>query len=449
MSTDTIAAVSSGSGRAAVAVIRLSGPQAGAAMEALAGGLPPPRRASLRSLVDPADGDVLDRALVLWLPGPGSATGEDMAEFQVHGGRAVVAAVLEALRRVPGLRLAEAGEFTRRAFRNGRMDLTEVEGLADLLAADTEGQRRLALAHAFGHLGQRVERWRGRLVRAMALLEAGIDFADEDDVPAETRAAARPEIAALRAELGAALDDPRGAAVRAGFTVALAGLPNAGKSSLINALTARDVAIVSEEPGTTRDALEVALDLGGQKVTLVDTAGLREAESRIEAEGIRRARARIGAADLVLWVHDSGEGAPPREAPANGGSAEAPFWLLSNKSDVTEPLTGPNPAWAAAAFRVSAARGDGIDALLAALSAWAADRGGRGEHPALVRARHREAVAAVAAGLDGVLAQWDDLPDELLAEELRAAAAGLGRVTGRIGVEDLLDVVFREFCIGK
>lgn len=449
MSSDTIAAISSGSGRAAVAVIRLSGPQAQAAVEALAGTLPAPRRASLRRLADPADGELLDQALVLWLPGPGSATGEDMAEFQVHGGRAVVAAVLEALRRVPGIRLAEAGEFTRRAFRNGRMDLSEVEGLADLLAADTEGQRRLALAHAFGHLGQAVEKWRARLVRAMALLEAGIDFAEEDDVPAETRAAARPEIAALRTELGAALADPRGAAVRGGFTVALAGRPNAGKSSLINALAAREVAIVSEEPGTTRDALEVALDLGGQKVMLVDTAGLRAAESRIEAEGIRRARARIETADLVLWVHDSGEGAASDPASTGEARPDAPFWLLLNKSDLAATELGPAPAWAAAAFRVSAARGDGIDALLAALAAWAAERGGRGEHPALVRARHRDAVEAVAARLDAVLAQWDGLPDELLAEELRTAALGLGRVTGRIGVEDLLDVVFREFCIGK
>ena len=444
-SADTIAAVSSGAG-GAVAVIRLSGPQASVVLRALIGRLPEPRRAQLARLRDPASGDVLDQGLALWFPGPRSATGEDMAELQIHGGRAVIAAVLGAVLTVPGLRPAEAGEFTRRAFLNGRMDLTEAEGLADLVGAETQAQRRLAFAHAFGHLGQQVEAWRTRLIRAMALVEAGIDFADEDDVPAQARALARPEVEALRQELAAALADRRGAMVREGALIAIAGLPNAGKSSLLNALARRDVAIVSDEPGTTRDLLEVALDLDGHKVTLVDTAGLREAESRVEAEGIRRARARMAEADLVLWVHDLTAGPPPSAAPALEGGA--PLWLLGNKLDRLDEALPAAADWAAQRLAVSAASGEGLETLAQALSAFVAERAA-GEHPALLRARHRTSAEEARGHLDLVLERWEALDDELLAEELRLAARALGRMTGAIGVEDLLDVVFREFCIGK
>ncbi|GLK83500.1 tRNA uridine-5-carboxymethylaminomethyl(34) synthesis GTPase MnmE [Ancylobacter defluvii] len=441
----TIAAVSSGSGAAAVAVIRVSGPRAGEAVRALAGRLPPPRRASLARLVDPRSGEGLDSALVLWFPGPASATGEDMAEFQVHGGRAVVAAVLAALFALPGVRPAERGEFSRRAFLNGRMSLAEAEGLADLIAAETAQQRRQALAHAFGHLADRVEGWRAALVRGMALIEAGIDFAEEDDVPAEARALARPGLEALLAELDTALADRRGAMVRDGATIAIAGRPNAGKSSLMNALAARDVAIVSDEPGTTRDVLEVALDLDGHKAILIDTAGLREAAGAVEAEGIRRARARIEAADLVLWVHDGSDSealaievTPP---------PEAGLWLVVNKSDLAGgPMTMPA---AARTFAVSARTGDGLDGLTAALAGFVTARAGGAEHPALIRERQRGAVAEAAGHLRQGLAGWEMLSDELIAEELRLAARALGRVTGAIDVEDLLDVVFREFCIGK
>ena len=441
---DTIAAVSSGTG-GAVAVIRLSGPQSGAVLTALAGRLPEPRRAQLARLRHPATGEALDQGLALWFPGPRSATGEDMAELQIHGGRAVVAAVLGAVLTVPGLRPAEAGEFTRRAFLNGRMDLTEAEGLADLIAAETQAQRRLAFAHAFGHLGQQVEAWRGRLIRAMALVEAGIDFADEDDVPAGARALAKPEVTALLEELTRALADRRGALVREGALIAIAGLPNAGKSSLLNALARREVAIVSDEPGTTRDLLEVALDLDGHKVTLVDTAGLREAESRVEAEGIRRARARMAEADLVLWVHDLTDGLAPAEAPV---TADAPLWLLGNKVDRAEGSPVLDAAWARHQLTVSAARGEGLEDLTAALGRFIAERAA-GEHPALLRARHRASADDARCHLALALERWDALDDELLAEELRLAARALGRMTGAIGVEDLLDVVFREFCIGK
>lgn len=444
---DTIAAISSGTG-GAVAVIRLSGPQAGEAVRALCGRLPEPRRASLAILRDPASGERLDEGLALWFPSPRSATGEDMAELQIHGGRAVIAAVLGVLFAQPGVRPAEAGEFTRRAFLNGRMDLASAEGLADLIAAETEGQRRLALAHAFGHLGARVEAWRRQLIQAMALVEAGIDFSDEADVPAETRAMAHPPIVALADELRAALADRRGALLREGAVIALAGRPNAGKSSLMNALAARDVAIVSDEPGTTRDVLEVALDLGGHKVTLLDTAGLREAAGKVEAEGIRRARVRIGEADLVLWVHDAAEGHAPADLPDAPAGEGAARWLLTNKADLA-PVPLASPEWAARAFAVSATTGEGLPDLIAALSAFVAARAEGTEHPMLVRERHRAGAQEALGHLDLALARWDHLSEELLAEELRLAARALGRITGAIGTEDLLDAVFREFCIGK
>lgn len=401
----------------------------------------------LARLRDPVSGEPLDQGLVLWFPGPRSATGEDMAELQIHGGRAVVAAVLAALFTVPGVRPAERGEFTRRAFLNGRMDLTEAEGLADLIGAETEAQRRLAFAHAFGHLGRRVEDWRMRLIRAMALVEAGIDFADEDDVPAEARALALPEVEALQRELATALADRRGAMVREGAMVAIAGLPNAGKSSLVNALAARDVAIVSDEPGTTRDLLEVTLDLGGHKVTLVDMAGLREAEGKVEAEGIRRARARLAEADLVLWVHDAATAPVPAERPSVEAASD--FWLLGNKLDRMAGVGAVAADWAARSFAISAQNGQGLDALSEALGVFVAERAGSGEHPSLIRERHRAAAGEAALHLSAVLGGWDRLDDALLAEELRLAARALGRMTGAIGVEDLLDVVFREFCVGK
>ncbi|MBB3770567.1 tRNA modification GTPase [Angulomicrobium tetraedrale] len=446
---ETIAAVSSGTGASAVAVLRISGPQAGPALRALAGGLPEPRRARLATLRHPGDGTALDKGLVLWFPGPRSATGEDLAELQVHGGPAVVAAVLNALFTQEGLRPAERGEFSRRAFLNGRMDLTEAEGLADLISAETEGQRRLAFAHAFGHLGQRVEAWRLRLIRAMALIEAGIDFADEDDVPAEARALARPELVALLGELEAALADRRGAMLREGAVVAIAGLPNAGKSSLINALAAREVAIVSDEPGTTRDVLEVSLDLGGHKVTLLDTAGLREAEGKVEAEGIRRARHRIAQADLVLWVHDAAAGRPPFDRPDIDAAAAGALWLVANKIDATAGGDDTVPGWAERRLALSAATGAGVDGLVDALAGFVGTHAAGADHPALIRERHRQDAAEAASHVRAAMSGWDALSDELLAEELRLAARALGRMTGVIGVEDVLDVVFREFCIGK
>ena len=303
---DTIFALSSGRPPAAVAVVRISGPRAGAALAALTGKLPAPRQAALVRVRDPQSGEAIDQALALWFPAPASETGEDVAELQIHGGRAVIAATLGALGKVDGLRPAEAGEFTRRAFENGKLDLTAVEGLADLVMAETEGQRRQAFRQLTGALGRRAEEWRRMLIDALALVEAGIDFADEADVPDDLVEPALALARRLGDEITAVLaDSSRSERLREGLTVAIAGPPNAGKSSLLNRIARREAAIVSPYAGTTRDVIEVHLDLDGWPVTLVDTAGIRATGDPVEMEGVRRARARAAAADIVLWVVDA------------------------------------------------------------------------------------------------------------------------------------------------
>src|SRR5436309_5886019 len=305
-SNDTIFALSSGPPPAAVAVIRISGPKARFGLETLIGRVPEPRRASLARLRDPATGAVLDEGLALWFPGPRSETGEDMVELHLHGGRAVIAATLAALARLDGFRPAGPGEFTRRALENGRMDLTAVEGLADLIFAETEAQRRQAGGQLQGARGKRVEGWRKRLIDSMALVEARIDFSDEADVPEDLLGPALAAAEALREEiLGALADDHRGERLRDGLTIAIAGPPNAGKSSLLNRIARREAAIVSPYPGTTRDVIEVPPDLHGYPATPVDTAGIREPQDPVEQEGVRRALARAQAADLMLWVVDA------------------------------------------------------------------------------------------------------------------------------------------------
>ncbi len=428
MDEDTIFAPASGAGRAAIAVLRISGPAAGAMVRGLcAGRLPAPRRASLRHLRD-ADGVVLDHAMVLWLPGPASYTGEDSAELHLHGGPAVTGAVAAALV-AAGARPAEPGEFTRRAFLNGRMDLVEAEAVADLIAAETEAQRRQALRQLEGALGDLYRGWSDRLLRLMAQEEALIDFPDED-LPPEVAAAAAAETDALRAELAAHLaDDRRGERLREGLVFAVTGPPNVGKSSLVNALAGRDVAIVAATPGTTRDALETRVVLAGVPVTLVDTAGLREAADPIEAEGVRRARARAAAADLVIAVTVAGAGDPAAEAALQ----------VANKTD----LGGAVPA---GAIGVSAATGAGLPALHARLAEAARRLTEQSGPPPLTRARHRAALGEAAAALDRAAAA--PLP-ELRAEDLRQALRAVGRITGAVGVEDVLDRIFAQFCIGK
>ncbi len=440
---DTIFALSSAPGRAGVAVLRVSGPGAGEALAALAGRIPRPREAALATLKN-GEGEILDRALVLWFPAPASFTGEDVAEFQIHGGRAVVEGVLAALAALPGLRLAEAGEFTRRAVENGKFDLTGAEALIDLIDAETPAQRRQALGQYDGALAALYDGWRARLLRALAWAEVGIDFADEE-LPDDAGEVARAEAAEILKEIHAHLDDAhRGELVREGLYLTVIGQPNSGKSTLVNALARREVAIVSESAGTTRDVIEVRLDLGGYAVTLADTAGLREATEAVgavEAEGVRRALARAEAADLVVLVLD-GSAAEPFAGIPDSAVAKASL-VVWNKADLGFPVAREGLA-------LSARTGQGLPELIAALTALVKERlAGANEAPLLTRARHREALEAAAAGLARALETPDAAAPELAAEDLRLALRALGRITGRVDVEELLDVVFRDFCIGK
>src|SRR5262245_8448785 len=336
---DTIFALSSGRPPAAIAVVRILGPRAGFALEPTIGRVPQPRRAALARVRDPASGEAIDEALVLWFPAPNSETGEDTAELQVHGGRAVIASLLAALGKLEGLRPAEAGEFTRRAFENGRFDLTAVEGLADLVAAETEAQRRQAFRHLKGLLGERAETWRQRLIEALAFVEAGIDFSDEDDVPTDMMARALAIVQQLAREIDRAVGAGQGERLREGLRVAIAGPPNAGKSTLFNRLARREAAIVSPFPGTTRDVLEVHLDLGGYPVTVLDTAGIRESEDPIEREGVRRASEQAAGADLVLWLVDAtaiDAQAPLAIEQATRVPVGSALWIMVNKIDLLD-----------------------------------------------------------------------------------------------------------------
>jgi tRNA modification GTPase len=439
LSVDTICALASAPGRAGVAVIRISGPAAGAALRVLCGPLPAPRHASVRKLKHPGSGELLDRGLVLWLPAPASFTGEDMAELHIHSGRAVIGGVIGALQSLPSMRLAEPGEFARRAFENGKLDLTEVEGLADLIAAETEAQARQALSQAEGSARALYESWRDELVKAQALAEAGLDFADEADVAADAAVQADAIVAKLLASISRHLQDRRGERLRDGYRIVIAGAPNAGKSSLLNALARRDVAIVSEEAGTTRDIIEVHLDLGGLPVIVTDTAGLREAEGAVEAEGIKRALARAGEADLVLWVVDAT--APQWDAPDTRIAAKTGKVSVLNKVDLVK---SPQIADGLA---VSAKTGEGVAALVELLADRVRDSLAVGEPAIVTRARHRAELEAACLALERFRGERGG--PELKAEELRLAARHLGRLTGRIDVEEVLGAIFAEFCIGK
>lgn len=421
-------------------MLRVSGAGAATALYALTGAVPGrPREAVLCRFADPETRAPLDRGLAIFFPGPASFTGEDVVELHVHGGRAVVASMLRALASLPGLRAARPGEFTRRAFENGKLDLTEVEGLADLIDAETEAQRAQALRQMEGALGELYEGWRARLMRALAYAEAEIDFPDEE-VPGDLIARLGPEIARLENEIGAHLDDGRrGERLRDGVEVAIVGPPNAGKSSLLNRLARREAAIVSDEAGTTRDVLEVRLDIGGVPVTLADTAGLREAVGAIEREGVRRALARADEADLrIVMVAPGAAGIDSTFALARPGDLR-----VVNKIDLGAPVP-------AGVLGISALTGQGIDALEAALAARVGSAYESREHPVITRARHREGLRECAASLARAEAALKAGRDaELIAEDLRLAARALGRITGRVDVEDLLDVIFRDFCIGK
>lgn len=439
----TIFALSSGRAPSAIAIIRVSGPQAHAAVQRFCGKLPAPRLAHVATLRD-LDGSALDESVTLWFPAPQSATGEDVAEFHVHGGRAVIAAMFDALGSIDGLRPAEPGEFTRRAFENGKLDLTEAEGLDDLIHADTDRQRRQALRHLKGLLGEKAESWRQQIIEASALVEAGIDFSDEGDVSSELIAPALKKIAALKSEIEEVLAaSAQSERLREGLNVAIAGPPNAGKSTLLNRLARREAAIVSPHAGTTRDIIEVHLDLDGYPVTLIDTAGVRDTHDPVEQEGVRRARDRARTSDLVLWLVDAqGEVAPILA----GTDDHAPVWIVRNKVDLAPAKGGEGDT--SSRFDISAARGDGVPALIAALVSYAQDFFGSGEMALVSRARQRNLLLETISAL-GRAEQASERGDELLAEELRIAIHSLGRLTGRVDVEDILDIIFSEFCIGK
>lgn len=426
----TIFSLSSGRPPAGVAVVRVSGPAAGAALLALGGRMPSPRRATLVRLRDAVT--AIDDALVLWFPAPASFTGEDVAELHVTGGPAVVAALLRALGEIEGLRPAEPGEFTRRAFDNGKLDLTEAEGLADLIEAETETQRRQALRQASGGLRARAESWHGRLLSILAETEAALDFGeDEEDVSTRLVEGEGPEIMALVQEIEGHLGNYQFAErLRRGLTIVLLGAPNAGKSSLINALARRDVAIVSPEAGTTRDLIEVHLDLGGVSATLVDTAGLRDAAGAIEVEGVRRARQRAEEADLVVFLL----GPDDRDAAIPAGAM-----VIESKADLRADPAGER-------LRVSATTGEGLAALETLLVERTDALVGAGQDALVTHARQRDAIAECR---DALIAASNEHDAVLRAESLRLAMRALGRLTGRVGVEDILDIVFGRFCIGK
>lgn len=441
---DTIFALSSGRGVAGVAVIRLSGPAAGMALERLAKRPPPPaRRASVRRLYDGATGALLDEAMILWFPAPASFTGEDCAEIHAHGGTAVVAGLLDALAALPGLRVAEPGEFTRRAFDHGRLDLTQTEALADLLAAQTAGQRAQALAQMGGSLVRLYEGWRGRLLAALAHVEAELDFADgEDAIADDLLVNARGNVDALAVEIGRHLDDAgRGERVRNGLAIAVVGPPNSGKSSFVNAMAKRDVSIVSTIAGTTRDLIEVHLNLGGSAAMLIDTAGLRESSDPIEQEGVLRARQRAASADLaLLLVEDPADLAPQRGLL----DPSVPLWTIQSKIDLAQ--SQPLDLECAFDFRISTHSGAGVADLVGALNRWAGGHLPRGDVPLLTRPRHRHHLEACRTALTGARAESDTV---LFAEQLRLAARSLGALTGRIEVDEVLGAIFADFCIGK
>lgn len=430
---DTIFALSTAMGRAGIAVVRVSGKHALQAVQALSDIVPKPRRASLAALHHPETREVLDRGLVLFFPAPHSVTGEDVAEFHLHGGRAVVQGVLDALAAL-GFRPAEPGEFTRRAFEAGKMDLAETEALADLLDADTAAQRRQALRGLELGIGRKAEEWRTQLIHAMALAEAEIDFPDEGDVPDGLSDQARRIVESLEREISNVLNAAGGERLREGAVVLIAGPPNAGKSSFLNRVAQREVAIVSPHAGTTRDMIELAVDLGGYPATLIDTAGLRETSDPVEQEALRRARSRAERADLILWFQaPDASGLPDVET-------SAPIWCVFNKTDLADP------DGADTGFSISAFTGEGVAELLGAISEWLKHSFEPGESALITRSRHR---VALSQALEHLHASQGQRAPELFAEELRLSGRALGRISGRVDVEDVLDSLFGSFCIGK
>ena len=446
----TIFALATGRGRAGVAVVRVSGPKAADTIRILTGqDVPEPRAATLRTLVNINDKRVLDRALILWFPEPSSFTGEDVAEFHIHGGRAVITGLTDSLATLPGLRVAEAGEFTRRAVENSKMDLTAAEGLIDLINAETEAQRCQALRQMGGALSELYEVWRSSLLRAQAMIEVGIDFADESDVGDNVACSARDILHGTAKDISSHLNDARrGERLRDGMRVVIIGAPNVGKSSLLNALASRNVAIVSEQAGTTRDILETHLDIGGYPVTIADTAGLRDSSDAIEMEGICRAKGRAATSDLKIAMFDCMSKFPDVMTVQ---MIDAATVVAINKLDLSMPVWDVKclPPHAQCFF-ISVQDNIGLDDLFVDLKKRAElmmdDHGA----PVITRLRHRTALVEARDALDQTIQAMDKQLDlALVAENLRYVVRAIGRITGRVDVEDLLDSVFKDFCIGK
>lgn len=436
--TDSIAALSSGHLPSGVAIIRVSGPHVRFAIETIGGSLPKPRLAHYGSL-HASDGRRIDQALTLFFPGPNSFTGEDCGEFQVHGGRAVVATLLTEISGLPGFRQAEAGEFTRRAFLNGKIDLLEAEALADLVNAETEAQRQFAVLNSGGVQSELYLGWRKRLIHARAMIEAEMDFADEADVPGSVSSQVWRDVRLLIEEIQRHIDSyGKAEMIRDGFDVVILGAPNAGKSSLLNSLLRREAAIVTDEAGTTRDLVEAVLDLDGLKVRITDTAGLREPAGKVEAIGIERARERAKGADLIVLLEDMSSPAVELEMPSGIRTVR-----VGNKLDVA---TGPGDSRYAAT--ISTRSGEGIDNLLGMISEMAGEAIGQRGDVLPSRLRHVELLQEASGYLESALSTWDSLL-ELKAENLRLASDRIGKLSGAVDVEDLLDVIFSQFCIGK
>jgi tRNA modification GTPase len=438
--SDTIFAVATGRGKAGLSVIRVSGPEAASALTSFGMGALEPRRAALRTLID-RDGLVIDQALCLWFPGPASFTGEDTLEIHCHGAISVVSLILERLGLRSGFRLARPGEFSRRALDNGRMDLTEAEGLVDLIDSETEQQRQQAIRMLMGGLSREIDRWRSELVGVLALFEAQLDFSDEGDVDSGVLKAAEHQLSALREHMAHVLaSSSQGERLREGLTIVLAGAPNVGKSTLLNILAQRDVAIVSSIPGTTRDIVEARLDLGGYPVTLLDTAGLRASSDPIEQEGVKRMLARASVADLIIWLQKAGD--PDTGLPED--LKDMPGVVIRVITHIDLYPKGDD------GLGISSLTGEGIEELISVLTKLAEDRMGRSnDRPVLTRARQREAVSEALESIDRALAILHSAGTELIVEEVRMAMRAIARVTGHVGVDDILDQLFSQFCIGK
>ncbi len=436
MPQETIVALSSGALPSGVAVIRISGPDCNLIGKTFLKDLPNKREAQLKSIIHPVTNEILDKGLVFWFPRPNSFTGDDCLEFQVHGGRAVVEAILQALCTINNVRLAEPGEFSRRAFENGKLDLTEIEGIADLVASETETQRKQALIQSGGKLRMLYEGWRTHLIHMRAMIEAELDFSEEEDVPEEISVEGFSQVKLLKDEIDIHLNDNRsGEIIRDGYKIVLMGKPNAGKSSLLNALAKRDVAIVTNEAGTTRDVLDVQLNVNGYSVIVSDTAGVRETDNIVEIEGVSRALLKGDEADLVIWLTEINDN---ENFPSFSHDYNNILHIIS-KDDSRETI---------GQISISTITDCGLESLLNKVKQILDTDVKFSESGLISRLRYREALLDASNLLTAVI-ENDNLEVELKAENLRLASDCIGRITGRIDVEDLLDVIFSEFCVGK